>query len=339
MKGIDFSWIAAAQKSGFPTASLLHVLNGIDRVTPPVLQVAELASAARLAQSIAGSTALDALRSAKVLDAASVAALSSISRERATLYTDMASIVASVKVAEDLCKWVTSMDAGARVLRGISTPSIQALTSYVRIVERHPLSHSIQLSGFAGAGVTALLGTELLTGTLGQSEREARTRVQLQVIRPWTAAPQARRERLRSRLHALSPELPAFLDDAWNQAQKSGAVAISAFGNSCDELLNRALRAAAPDSEVEAWYIERQLEVERDSRGHPTHGARLRFLLRNRKGDRRLLQAQLSSLTIMRSELSSKFNAAKHASVGNSDEMETHLISIEAYLLQVFLPD
>jgi len=41
----------------------------------------------------------------------------------------------------------------------------------------------------------------------------------------------------------------------------------------------------------------------------------------------------------MRSELSSKFNAAKHASVGNSDEMETHLISIEAYLLQVFLPD
>jgi hypothetical protein len=74
-------------------------------------------------------------------------------------------------------------------------------------------------------------------------------------------------------------------------------------------------------------------KIERNER--PTRTDRIRFILRNRKGDISLLGSQCAALATMCSELISRQNAVKHASQATLQAATAYLISVEAFLHQL----
>jgi hypothetical protein len=105
------------------------------------------------------------------------------------------------------------------------------------------------------------------------------------------------------------------------------------------EAIDRSLRAAAPDSDVETWIPtsgRKPADFCADS-GNLTRAARIRFVLRTRTGDRRLVEEQAAALIGSFTMIGRRLEAAKHASELDVTAVRSHLMSAEALLIQLFI--
>ena len=68
-----------------------------------------------------------------------------------------------------------------------------------------------------------------------------------------------------------------------------------------------------------------------------TRTARIRFVLRARKGDRRLVEEQATALIVSFTMIGKRLEAAKHASEGDVVAVRCYLLSVEALLAQLFI--
>ena len=335
--------VALAGLSAFSTPHLYmaQLLRGplsvADLLIPSVLRSTELAVAANLANSLAAASAVSAWRTSLITDHLALQ-LASSARSLAAPYEQIAAILQSTDLSLDFTDWITRLAPSTEVLRGISTPPLEALNSYLADIIPHPAMQQLQLARMAGHGINGLLATEILTGDKRVKLSGARERVEREVVQPWRAAPMAARQRLLGVLCGLDPELADLLDGAWARVDNPGPGAMVAIANFGVEVIDRTLRCAATDEVVQQWWAQTEAEPEVDQRGHPTRSARIRYILRQRKVDTKLVQSQETALTDMCRELVSQQNAAKHASRGSLAAVTAYLISTEAFLHQLFLP-
>jgi hypothetical protein len=71
--------------------------------------------------------------------------------------------------------------------------------------------------------------------------------------------------------------------------------------------------------------------------GRLTRAARIGFILRERPGDRELLEAEEKVLIAGLAVVRGRLEAAKHASEGDIVGVQGHLMAAEAMLIQLFL--
>jgi hypothetical protein len=104
------------------------------------------------------------------------------------------------------------------------------------------------------------------------------------------------------------------------------------------EVIERVLRALAPNDEVLEWHRRvARPKSDLDDNGRPTYAARARYVLEGRR-EQRLVVVQVDAVVGQIAPLRSLFQAGKHASAGSITSFRTHLVSLEALLLQLLGP-
>ena len=106
------------------------------------------------------------------------------------------------------------------------------------------------------------------------------------------------------------------------------------------ELLERALRALAPERDVLSWHVNgRRSAAELDRRGGPTYGLRVRYVLRSPadKGRRRLGVSQVEAVAAQVTDVRGLLQAGKHASAQTVTVLRAHLLTVETLLHQLLL--
>ena len=194
---------------------------------------------------------------------------------------------------------------------------------------------------YAGRSVSGLSATDLL---LDDGERGLRGRavaeVRQDLVEPWVSGPREMREALFDRLMELDPLVPDLLRNAWHDVLKGGPAKLVTIAACAVEAIDRSLRSAAPDVTVKEWAENsaRPRKMLFDSRsGRLTRAARIGFILRERPGDRELLDAEEKVLVAGLAVVRGRLEAAKHASEGDIVGVQGHLMAAEAMLIQLFL--
>jgi hypothetical protein len=308
-----------------------------DFVTPNIFRGVELAATSQVANILANQTAISAWRSALRTDdlvknvlgahAVSLSVLDSKVLENLTRLS---------KVSVGLTSWAAALAPGATVLRGLSSTPAVAYRNYLADLPSTPTHLQLGFSVSAGHGVNGLVATEVLTGELTEDEdEEATERVVGEVIAPWREAPFVARTELLMVLGEVDPKVPTLLDGAWDDVGRQGPAALEKVATCAIEALDRSIRAAARDEDVREWLRDRGGEGSLDD-GRPTRAARIRYLLRDRMSDAKLVVSQAESIVKLTDELVRRIQAAKHASSGNLATVRAHLVSVEAVLHELF---
>lgn len=164
--------------------------------------------------------------------------------------------------------------------------------------------------------------------------------IETEIIAPWRVARDASGHALYLRVGKHDTTAVALLQEGWHNIGQPGPAALSSASNASLEALSRTLRAVAPDDAVRLWAArDGGLAVEEiEQNGRITRSARVRFLMRGRKKERKLVLSQIQALDASVGELISRLNAGKHASVGDMHTAQTNLMVTEA-VLSALLPD
>jgi len=137
------------------------------------------------------------------------------------------------------------------------------------------------------------------------------------------------RTQFRACIARLSSSVVARWEGAWERSQRPGPDAASQAAHSLMELIDWSLRIAAPDDEVLAWHTAESRPMGELSRGRPSRGLRLHFLVRDRKADAEGAEILIKSLLALVNLLQEK----KHAQGDNERVAIQRLIpGIEAIL-------
>lgn len=167
---------------------------------------------------------------------------------------------------------------------------------------------------------------------------EAVEEVEGELVVPWLSGPGQTRAELFDRLRELDTLVPDLLHGAWDDVVRAGPAATVKVATCAVEALERTLRALAPDEHVLAWGAgQTEPWTGLDSNGRPTYALRVRFVLRERKGDRGLVLSQVDAIVGQVPELRSRLQAGKHASSGSLSALRAHRVSVEAVLMQLTL--
>lgn len=313
-------------------------VGALDSWTPAILRAQELSATARLAETWSRSSAFASWRSSLAMDDQIARLVTQIAWPTSDTKL-LKHVVESSRVSVELTRWASSIAPTTAILRGISAPSIRAHEVFVWSLPKEPTWLQVRTSLVAGTGINGLIGTEMLTADLDETdEAEAIERVHGTVIDPWDQAPVIARAELLVVLGGLDSTVPDLLKGGWDDASRRGPAAVAKIANCGVEALDRSLRAAAPNDAVLGWLAGHpQRDALLDEKGRPTRSARVRYLLRDRKGDAKLVEAQVASMVAASNELCARLQATKHKSAATITGARSYLVAVEAVLHQLFL--
>jgi len=129
-----------------------------------------------------------------------------------------------------------------------------AYQSYLGQLPATPTRRQQAVSRAAGHGINGLLATGVLLEV--EPEADVETLVPLvnhDVVEAWTAGPAAVRTELYERLRDLEPWVPELLEGAWHDVVHPAPARLVTIATCTVEAIDRSLRAAAPDADVETW--------------------------------------------------------------------------------------
>jgi hypothetical protein len=224
-----------------------------------------------------------------------------------------------------------------------SVLAVRPLGAYQNYLGQLPATLTRQqqvVSRAAGHGINGLLATGVLLEV--EPGADVETLVPLvnhDVVAAWTAGPAVVRTGLYERLANLEPSVPELLEGAWHDVVHPAPARLVTIATCAVEAIDRSLRAGAPDADVQTWIPvsgRRPADFYAES-GRLTRAARIRFILRTRKGDRRLVEEQTVALIATCTMLRERLEAAKHASERDVVAVTCYLLSAEALLAQLFL--
>jgi hypothetical protein len=229
-------------------------------------------------------------------------------------------------------------DIGAMHARtlNLSALAVSASSSHLDGLPTLPHPPRWREAVYARHGTRALAASDLLRGDPISCQPAVVEQVELIVVEPWREGLLDVREELNRALAELDPEIVNLLDGAWVDVQEPGPGALVKISSCAVEALDRALRTSAPDRDVLDWVAGRGPRL-LDDKGRPTRGARVRYLLRNRKGDQKLVEVQVEAAVTFVNELVGRLQATKHASVGDITVVRAHLVSVESILGQLYV--
>jgi hypothetical protein len=158
------------------------------------------------------------------------------------------------------------------------------------------------------------------------------------VLLPWEEGRLKLGRDLRDRLGAIDSSVPELLAGAWDDLERNGPAAVEKAAHCITEVLDRTLRAAAPDAEVREWHSQAgRPAAEWEDRERPPHSLRVKFLAQRLGGERTVVVAQFDSLATLHKTLRSRLQAIKHASAGDLTTVRSLLLVTEDLLALLFL--
>jgi hypothetical protein len=320
-------------------AQLMRAARIGDVMTPVVLRGIQLDSGAALSKIVLSDSAFTGWRSAMATQnmVASWAKTQNFGSQIAIsshFLEEMREVVSiNVRLSEVLANLHPAHSA-------LAVRPLDAYQSYLGHLPATLTRRQQVVSRAAGHGINGLLATGVLLEV--EPEADVETLVPLvnrDVVEAWTAGPAAVRTELYERLRDLEPWVPELLEGAWHGVVNPAPARLVTIANCAVEAIDRALRAGAPDADVETWIPtsgRRQADFYAES-GRLTRAARIRFILRTRKGDRRLVEEQTVALIATCTLISQRLQAAKHVSEHDVVTVTCCLLSAEALLAQLFI--
>lgn len=194
----------------------------------------------------------------------------------------------------------------------------------------------LRLASTHGDGVTALVARDALVASNDKQLAELTAAVEVEVVEPWRAARARAGEELQAMLAAVDPKLAALFRGSWEAVDREGPGYLESGCHLILEGLQRTLTRLAPEQELRDWAAETgQRWHDLSADGRPTRKARIRYAMRNRSGERKLVAAEVEAVCASVDELAGRLNAGKHASVGSAAVLRANLVSTEAVLLRL----
>lgn len=326
-------------RSSLADAPLMRAVRIGDALTPAMLRGIQLDSGAALSKIVLSGSAFTGWRSAL--------ATQNMVASWAKTQNFGSQVVISPRFLEEL-REVTRINVRlSEVLANLhpahSALAVRPLGAYQSYLGQLPATLTRRqqvVSRAAGHGINGLLATGVLLEV--EPAAEVETLVPLvnhDVVEAWAVGPAAVRTELYQRLGNLEPSVPELLEGAWHDVVHPAPARLVTIATCAVEAIDRALRAGAPEADVETW-IPTSGRKSADfyaKSGNLTRAARIRFVLRTRKGDRRLVEEQATALIVSFTMIGKRLEAAKHASEGDVVAVRCYLLSAEALLAQLFL--
>ncbi len=239
-----------------------------------------------------------------------------------------------------LTDWVVGQDAGSGLLGAISGKPLSLWQNYADLVPVEPDVQWLRTSLAAGSAGLGLLGADVLESDLDDAELVQATvqQVELEVLVASEPGRLRAARELYARLGAIDPTVPELLEGAWEDIERNGPAAASKAAHCIVEVLDRTLRAAAPDDAVREWHTHtRRPAKEFGDRGQVTRPLRVRYLASEIGGTRELAVTQYESLTGLLSPLHGRLEGVKHASTADVTQVRSLLLTAEGFLTLLFL--
>lgn len=312
----------------------------LDALAPSAFRLAELNVTARVAEMVSATSAASAWRQSLLSEqiVASLAQLPLLRTEpmMVSLLRDLNRIS---QTASSLTETAARFSAPSVLAPQVGRQPATELRRYLQTIPAEVNRHHLLMGSRGGAGVAGLTGTALVV-SVDDSDRldEAVKEVEGELVVPWLSGPGDARAELFGRLGQIDALVPDLLHGAWDDVVRAGPAASVKVATCAVEALERTLRALAPDEPVLAWFAgQAGLKSGLDGNGHPTYALRVRYVLRERKSDRKLILSQIDAVVGQVPELRSRLQAGKHASSGSLSALRAHLVSVEAVLMQLTL--
>jgi hypothetical protein len=154
-----------------------------------------------------------------------------------------------------LTDWLARIDAGRGLLSEISSRPLSLYRDYVGSLGDSPTYFELGSSLHTGLGVNGLLGADALSSETVLEDADLEVEVADRVddlLTPQQAGLDVL-EDLRRALTSIEPKVVELLEGAWHVIQQAPPAAAEMAAQCAVESIDRAIRAAAPDNEVEQW--------------------------------------------------------------------------------------
>src|SRR5262249_2227497 len=147
-------------------------------------------------------------------------------------------------------------DATSRLLGELGGKPLAQWRDFIGTLPLEPAPWQLRasvLSGYSGLGI---LGADLLTSGASDAGlvEAGSARIEADVLEPWEEGPLDVGRALRKRLGEIDPSVPELLEGAWHELKWPSPAAVSKAANCVIEVLDRTLRAAAPEAAVREWH-------------------------------------------------------------------------------------
>ncbi|MDX5568308.1 hypothetical protein PYK79_40305 [Streptomyces sp. ID05-04B] len=221
-----------------------------------------------------------------------------------------------------LTDWLARIDAGRGLLSEISSRPLSLYRDYVDTLGDSPTHFELGSSLHAGQGVNGLLGADALSSESvledADLEMEVADRVD-DLLTPQQAGRLDVLEDLRRALASIEPKVVELLEGAWHVVHQAPPAAAEMAAQCAVESIDRAIRAAAPDAEVEKWLPTsgRPEKEWRSSNGRLTRAVRIRYIMRGFKDEAKMTLSLVDNIIALQTQAIGRAQAIKHASAGD----------------------
>ena len=240
-------------RSSLAEAQLMRAVRIGDALTPAVLRGIQMDSGAALSKIVLSGSAFSGWRSAL--------ATQNMVASWAKNQNFVSQVAISPRFLEEL-REVTRINVRlSEVLANLhpahSALAVRPLGAYQSYLGQLPTTLTRRqqvVSRAAGHGINGLLATGVLLEVGPDADVETLVPlVNRDVVEAWTAGPAAVRTELYERLGNLESSVPELLEGAWHDVVHPAPARLVTIATCAVEAIDRSLRAAAPDSDVETW--------------------------------------------------------------------------------------
>ena len=241
---------------------------------PGFAQLGAQLSAAGAFKNVIASDAVLATWRHSLMGSGSAAAFAATSRLRFDVGFSplLAELTGTAQIASRLAATAAQVSvlAGAGVQLPSQRPAV-SLGRYLRAMPPGASRADLAFAVSANRSVSGLLTVDVAAADLVEDEREQAFEAFTSTVAPaWLDGPARARADLFAALRELDPNLPGLLEGAWEDVERNGPAANVKIASCGVELLERALRALAPNGDVLAWHAGGSRSAsELDTRGGP----------------------------------------------------------------------
>ncbi|WP_406323505.1 hypothetical protein [Streptomyces sp. NBC_01637] len=238
--------------------------------------------------------------------------------------------------------WLAGIDSGRGLLSEISSRPLSLYRDYVGNLGDSPTRFELGSSLHTGLGVNGLLGADALSSetVLGDAdlEEEVADRVD-DLLSPQQAGRLDVLEDLRKALTSIDTKVVEMLEGGWHVVRQAPPAAAEMAAQCAVESIDRAIRAAAPDNEVENWLPTsgRPEKEWRSSTGRLTRAVRIRYIMRGHKDEAKMTCTLVDNIIALQTQATQRAQAIKHASAGDLSMARCLLGTAEHILTVLFV--
>ncbi|MGW2331700.1 hypothetical protein ACWC5C_38950 [Streptomyces sp. NPDC001700] len=238
--------------------------------------------------------------------------------------------------------WLARIDAGRGLLSEISSRPLSLYRDYVGGLEDSPTRFELGSSLHTGMGVNGLLGADALSSeaVLGDADLEVEVADRVDdLLTPQQDGRLDVLEDLRRALVSIDAKVVEMLEGGWHVVRQAPPAAAEMAAQCAVESIDRAVRAAAPDREVEQWLPTsgRPEKEWRTPNGGFTRAIRIRYIMRGHKDEAKMTLSLADNIVALQTQATARAQAIKHASAGDLTMARCLLGTAEHILTMLFV--